>query len=49
MQTGFDLDMLLGEVIRDLVRKGLLENDGRNVKLSRSGKYVADWIETRLF
>lgn len=43
-QTGLDLDALAGAVIARQVGAGLLADDGRHVRLTRRGKYVADTI-----
>jgi oxygen-independent coproporphyrinogen-3 oxidase len=43
-QTGFDLDELLGEWMRGLAAEGLLSDDGVSVRLTRSGKCVADGV-----
>jgi oxygen-independent coproporphyrinogen-3 oxidase len=47
-QTGFALDDLCGATMRRHVAAGLLEVDGRNVALSRSGVCVADTIIVEL-
>lgn len=44
VQTGFDLDALVGEVVRRHVALGFLEDDGRSVRLTRRGKCVADAV-----
>jgi oxygen-independent coproporphyrinogen-3 oxidase len=44
LQTGFDLDELLGEHLSTLVRAGLLAHDGGHVWLTRRGLCVADGI-----
>lgn len=43
-RTGFDLDDLLGEEIARHLRQGRLLDDGRSVRLSRSGLFLADSI-----
>jgi oxygen-independent coproporphyrinogen III oxidase len=43
-RTGFDLDALAGATIRRHQTRGLLEDDGRRVRLSRAGLFVADQI-----
>ncbi len=43
-QTGFDLDALAGPVLAGHVALGLLEDDGRSVRLTRRGKCVADAV-----
>jgi len=47
-QTGFELDILAGEAIDRHVELGLLEDDGKSVRLTRAGKYVADSVIERL-
>ncbi|HEY1338993.1 MAG TPA: radical SAM family heme chaperone HemW [Bryobacteraceae bacterium] len=47
-QTGFDLDALAGETLARHVEQGFLADDGRSVRLTRSGKYVADAVIERL-
>jgi oxygen-independent coproporphyrinogen-3 oxidase len=48
IQTGFDLDALAGEALAQLVEQGFLADDGRGVRLTRRGKYVADAVIERL-
>jgi len=43
-QTGFDLDSLLGSRLDNLVQQGLLRSDAQGVRLTRTGKFVADGI-----
>ena len=43
-RTGFDVDALVGEPLKRFVALGLLEDDGRRVKLSREGLFVSDSI-----
>jgi oxygen-independent coproporphyrinogen-3 oxidase len=43
-QTGFDLDALAGPALGRQVERGLLDDDGRFVCLTRRGKYVADAV-----
>jgi putative oxygen-independent coproporphyrinogen III oxidase len=43
-RTGFALDALLGEEIGRNTRKGLLEDDGRRVRLTREGLFLADTV-----
>jgi oxygen-independent coproporphyrinogen-3 oxidase len=43
-QTGFALDELMGERLRRLVEGGLLTDDGRMVRLTPQGKFVADGV-----
>lgn len=47
-RTGFELDGLLGEQLPLLVGWGLLEDDGRQVRLTRRGLVVSDTIWPRL-
>jgi len=42
--TGFDVETLVGEPLARFVAHGLLEDDGRRVRLSRSGLFVSDAI-----
>ena len=43
-RSGFEVDRLVGEPLARFVRLGLLEDDGRRVKLSRAGLFVSDSI-----
>ena len=43
-RTGFDLDALAGETIARFTARGYLEDDGRRVRLSREGLFVADQV-----
>jgi oxygen-independent coproporphyrinogen-3 oxidase len=43
-QTGFDLDALAGAALAQYVDQGFLADDGRCVRLTRHGKYVADAV-----
>ena len=43
-QTGFDLDELAGERVREYVALGLLADDGERVRLTREGRCVADAV-----
>jgi oxygen-independent coproporphyrinogen III oxidase len=47
-QTGFDVDAVAGETLARHVDQGFLVDDGRNVRLTRRGKYVADAVIQRL-
>jgi oxygen-independent coproporphyrinogen-3 oxidase len=47
-QTGYALDEIAGERLRQLAGQGLLENRGEHVRLTRRGKYVADAVIERL-
>jgi len=44
MRTAYDLDALLGEPIRKHVGRGLLEDDGRSVRFTREGLFLADTV-----
>ncbi len=46
-RTGFELDQLAGDPIRQFVTLGLLADDGRRVRLTRNGLLVSDalWPE----
>ena len=44
MRTGFDLDILAGSVIERFKAQGYLEDDGRRVRLSPQGVFVADRV-----
>ncbi len=43
-QTGSDFDALVGAALARHVELGLLEDDGKSVRLTREGKYVADAV-----
>jgi oxygen-independent coproporphyrinogen-3 oxidase len=47
-RTGFPLDDLAGAALPRLIEQGLLADDGRRVRLTRRGKYVADAVIERL-
>lgn len=47
-QTGFDLDELVGPILRRHRELGLLADDGVNVRLTRSGKCVSDAVVSEL-
>lgn len=47
-QTGFDLDAVAGAALARHVEQGFLADDGRSVRLTRQGKYVADAVIERL-
>ena len=47
-QTGFDLDTVAGAALARHVDQGLLADNGRSVRLTRRGKYVADAVIERL-
>ncbi len=44
LRTGFDLDALLGAPISRAVARGLLEDDGRSVRFTREGIFLADGV-----
>jgi oxygen-independent coproporphyrinogen III oxidase len=48
MQTEYTFDEIAGEKVRSLVDRGLLADDGKRVRLTRAGKYVADAVIERL-
>lgn len=43
-RTGFDLDDLAGPTVRRWVDRGLLDDDGRRVRLTREGLFIADAV-----
>ena len=43
-RTGFDLDALAGPVVARYVSRGLLEDDGRRVRFTREGLFLADTV-----
>jgi oxygen-independent coproporphyrinogen-3 oxidase len=43
-QTGLDLDAVAGEALPRHVEQGFLADDGRTVRLTHRGKYVADAV-----
>ena len=43
-RTGFELDALSGETIARFTARGYLEDDGRRIRLSREGLFVADQV-----
>ena len=43
-RTGFDLDALLGVPVRCAVTIGLLEDDGRRIRFTREGLFLADSV-----
>jgi len=47
-QTGFEVDRLIGRELPDLVERGLLEDTGPGVRLTRAGLLVSDAIWSRL-
>jgi oxygen-independent coproporphyrinogen III oxidase len=44
LRTGYDLDLLSGSVIERFLARGYLEDDGRRVKLTPQGVFVADRV-----
>jgi oxygen-independent coproporphyrinogen-3 oxidase len=44
LRTGCDLDELVGDEVRRFVARGLLEDDGRRVRLTREGRFLADEV-----
>lgn len=44
LRTGFDLDRLVGSELERHRRNGLVEDDGRAVRLTRSGIFLADTV-----
>jgi oxygen-independent coproporphyrinogen-3 oxidase len=43
-RTGYDLDELLGPALARHVARGLLHDDGRRIRLSREGLFLADTV-----
>lgn len=43
-QTGFELEAIAGPAVARHIERGLLEEDGQRVRLTRQGKYLADWV-----
>jgi oxygen-independent coproporphyrinogen-3 oxidase len=43
-RTGFDFDALAGQAVKRHVARGLLEDDGRRVRLTREGLFLADSV-----
>jgi oxygen-independent coproporphyrinogen-3 oxidase len=43
-RTGFDLGILAGDALARQVAGGLLEDDGRRVRLTREGRFLADSV-----
>jgi oxygen-independent coproporphyrinogen-3 oxidase len=46
-RTGFAVDELVGEPLREFVRLGLLDDDGERIMLTRDGLLISDalWPE----
>jgi oxygen-independent coproporphyrinogen-3 oxidase len=47
-QTGLDLDELAGDTLRKLIARGLLADDGMNIRLTREGRFLADAVTVEL-
>jgi len=47
-RTGFALHTLLGPVLEQFKRSNHLDDDGRSVRLSRDGLFIADFIFRKL-
>ncbi len=43
-QTGMELDAICGPAIQEQTRRGLLEDDGSRITLTREGRFVADRV-----
>lgn len=43
-RTGFQLDDLVGDAIRNHVRLGLIHDDGLSIRLTREGRFIADRV-----
>jgi oxygen-independent coproporphyrinogen-3 oxidase len=43
-RTGFEIEPLVGEPLGRMIAWGLLQDDGRRIKLTREGLYVSDSI-----
>ncbi len=43
-RTGYSLDEIGGEAVTRFAREGLLEDDGRRVRLTREGRFLADRV-----
>lgn len=43
-RTGFDLDPLLGQALHRSASRGLLQDDGRRVRFTREGLFLADSV-----
>jgi oxygen-independent coproporphyrinogen-3 oxidase len=43
-RTGFELDVLAGSAIERFVSRGMLEDDGRRVRFTREGLFLADEV-----
>jgi oxygen-independent coproporphyrinogen-3 oxidase len=49
MQTGWEVEQLAGDAIRRNVERGILEDDGKSVHLTRRGRCVADSVVGSLY
>lgn len=47
-RTGFNVDELAGEAIRRFVELGLIEDDGRHIRLTREGLLISDSLWPKL-
>ena len=43
-RTGYGLDELVGETIRKHVARGLVEDTGGGIRLTREGRFLADSV-----
>jgi oxygen-independent coproporphyrinogen-3 oxidase len=43
-QTGMELDAICGPAIQEQTRRGLLDDDGSRITLTREGRFVADRV-----
>lgn len=43
-QTGYELDALMGQILRRHLEAGLLEDTGTHIRLTRTGKLLADLV-----
>lgn len=48
LRTGFDVDELAGDTLRKYLGRGLLEDDGRCVRFTREGLFLADSVLSEL-
>jgi oxygen-independent coproporphyrinogen III oxidase len=44
LRTGFDLDALAGASLARFVAQGLLDDDGRRIRFTRAGLFLADTV-----
>lgn len=47
-QTGFEVDRLAGAAVAGFVERGLIDDDGRRVRLTREGLFVSDALWSKL-